>query len=84
MFKCLQSLPSSQVGGKKKRKNDFIPYRDSVLTWLLRENLGWMDGRINGWIDVEWVDKTVDKKWMDDWINRKWKKKMLGRRVGEC
>ncbi|XP_078725937.1 kinesin-like protein KIF1B isoform X9 [Lampetra fluviatilis] len=25
---------------KKKKKMDFIPYRDSVLTWLLRENLG--------------------------------------------
>uniref|UniRef100_A0A8C5KQZ6 Kinesin family member 1B n=1 Tax=Jaculus jaculus TaxID=51337 RepID=A0A8C5KQZ6_JACJA len=24
---------------KKKKKTDFIPYRDSVLTWLLRENL---------------------------------------------
>ncbi|KAI7812516.1 kinesin-like protein KIF1C [Triplophysa rosa] len=24
----------------KKRRSDFIPYRDSVLTWLLRENLG--------------------------------------------
>ena len=25
---------------KKKKKGDHIPYRDSVLTWLLRENLG--------------------------------------------
>ncbi|KAL1234163.1 Kinesin-like protein [Trichinella pseudospiralis] len=33
---------SSQSGtiAKKKRKADFIPYRDSVLTWILRENLG--------------------------------------------
>ena len=25
---------------RKKKKTDFVPYRDSVLTWLLRENLG--------------------------------------------
>ncbi len=25
---------------KKTKKKDFIPYRDSVLTWLLKENLG--------------------------------------------
>lgn len=25
---------------KRKRKGEHIPYRDSVLTWLLRENLG--------------------------------------------
>ncbi|NXI01244.1 KIF1B protein, partial [Pachycephala philippinensis] len=32
----LLSIPQN----KKKKKTDFIPYRDSVLTWLLRENLG--------------------------------------------
>nr|VZI36294.1 unnamed protein product [Spirometra erinaceieuropaei] len=32
---CLAEMATS-----RKKKNDFIPYRDSVLTWLLRENLG--------------------------------------------
>ena len=33
---------SSSAGKRKKKgdKKDFVPYRDSVLTWLLRENLG--------------------------------------------
>uniref|UniRef100_A0A9J8DA48 Kinesin family member 1B n=1 Tax=Cyprinus carpio carpio TaxID=630221 RepID=A0A9J8DA48_CYPCA len=30
----------AEVVSIKKKKTDFIPYRDSVLTWLLRENLG--------------------------------------------
>ncbi|XP_078266823.1 kinesin-like protein KIF1A isoform X14 [Rhinoraja longicauda] len=34
------SADSGSNKNKKKKKTDFIPYRDSVLTWLLRENLG--------------------------------------------
>ncbi|XP_059352577.1 kinesin-like protein unc-104 [Daphnia carinata] len=30
----------AEMAMKKKKKGDHIPYRDSVLTWLLRENLG--------------------------------------------
>lgn len=36
--KVISALADMQ--STKKRRSDFIPYRDSVLTWLLRENLG--------------------------------------------
>ena len=37
----IYALQTSNTAVKaKKKKGDFIPYRDSVLTWLLRENLG--------------------------------------------
>ena len=31
---------AEQAGAKKKTKAHFVPYRDSVLTWILKENLG--------------------------------------------
>lgn len=37
---CLTFFILPHLKSKKKKKTDFIPYRDSVLTWLLRENLG--------------------------------------------
>ncbi|XP_036387200.1 kinesin-like protein KIF1B isoform X1 [Megalops cyprinoides] len=37
---CFPDQDNCTSKSKKKKKTDFIPYRDSVLTWLLRENLG--------------------------------------------
>ncbi|KZO94831.1 kinesin-domain-containing protein [Calocera viscosa TUFC12733] len=31
---------ASSKGGKKKKAEEFIPYRDSVLTWLLKDSIG--------------------------------------------
>ncbi|KAI5749116.1 hypothetical protein M8J76_004764 [Diaphorina citri] len=40
VISALAEISAVQHVAKKKKKADFIPYRDSVLTWLLRENLG--------------------------------------------
>ncbi|XP_063746855.1 kinesin-like protein KIF1B isoform X10 [Eleginops maclovinus] len=40
VISALAEVDHCTIKSKKKKKTDFIPYRDSVLTWLLRENLG--------------------------------------------
>ncbi|XP_039212318.1 kinesin-like protein KIF1A isoform X14 [Crotalus tigris] len=40
VISALAEMDSGPNKNKKKKKTDFVPYRDSVLTWLLRENLG--------------------------------------------
>ncbi|XP_024943108.1 kinesin-like protein unc-104 isoform X5 [Cephus cinctus] len=40
VISALAEIAATNQATKKKKKADFIPYRDSVLTWLLRENLG--------------------------------------------
>ncbi|XP_075459653.1 kinesin-like protein KIF1B isoform X16 [Ascaphus truei] len=40
VISALAEVDNCPSKSKKKKKTDFIPYRDSVLTWLLRENLG--------------------------------------------
>ncbi|EGD83650.1 hypothetical protein PTSG_04256 [Salpingoeca rosetta] len=37
---CISALAERSSPSKKKKKGHFIPYRDSVLTWLLKESLG--------------------------------------------
>ena len=39
VISALAQASNDPVKGKKK-KDDFVPYRDSVLTWLLKESLG--------------------------------------------
>lgn len=38
--KVIAALAQQSEHKGKKRKEDFVPYRDSVLTWLLKESLG--------------------------------------------
>ncbi|KAK3749140.1 hypothetical protein QZH41_009819 [Actinostola sp. cb2023] len=38
--KVISALAEQCSHHKKKRRSEFIPYRDSILTWLLKENLG--------------------------------------------
>ncbi|XP_012517954.1 PREDICTED: kinesin-like protein KIF1B [Propithecus coquereli] len=47
---------------KKKKKTDFIPYRDSVLTWLLRENLGMLTTEMNFLFGSRYADRAKQIK----------------------
>ncbi|XP_058890613.1 kinesin-like protein KIF1A isoform X11 [Acipenser ruthenus] len=40
VISALAEDSGSNKNKKKKKAENFVPYRDSVLTWLLRENLG--------------------------------------------
>lgn len=47
---------AEQAGSSKKK---FVPYRDSVLTWLLKENLGilfWWEQDFTGQCIVAWKE----------------------------
>lgn len=36
----IPSSPGASSGGGPSRRQSYIPYRDSVLTWLLKDSLG--------------------------------------------
>ncbi|BEI81426.1 hypothetical protein CcaverHIS002_0205860 [Cutaneotrichosporon cavernicola] len=38
--KVIAALANASEGKGRKKKEEFVPYRDSVLTWLLKESLG--------------------------------------------
>lgn len=39
-FQVISALADACGGGKKQKKTGVIPYRESALTWLLRESIG--------------------------------------------
>ena len=38
--KVIHALAEIAISSGKRKKKEFVPYRDSVLTWILKENLG--------------------------------------------
>ncbi|CBY42822.1 unnamed protein product, partial [Oikopleura dioica] len=40
VISALAEAPADAGASTKRRKKEFVPYRDSVLTWLLKESLG--------------------------------------------
>lgn len=38
--KVIAALAQASEAKGKRKKEEFVPYRDSVLTWLLKESLG--------------------------------------------
>ena len=40
VISALAEAPADSSSSTRRRKKEFVPYRDSVLTWLLKESLG--------------------------------------------